>query len=506
MRFVAKAAFAFIVTLALSWQVYADVPAIITHQGRLTTPTGDPVPDGTYSMLFRIYPAASDVEPVWASGTRSVEVQNGMFTYLLGDSVAIPMSVFTNYSTLYLGVSVDGSEMEPFTRLTSSPFALRAGKVEWTGIMNMPDGFADGVDNEGSGDITEVIATEGLDGGGSSGSVTLLIAEEGVTGNHIENETITDADISASASIQPTKIAGTVATLDADQTFTGGNMFASTVRIADSIWLKPAVVTQGSQLARFGTRDLPVYTSGTVVISTTPGLNNSYPEFSGIYCDVTTADEFAYLAGIQGVSNTTNSNVGTFGILGQAIGGSQAIGVYGYASFGTQFNWAGYFYGDVSINGNLVGGKNGTQIDHPLDPENKFLEQANMESPEMLSFHNGNVTTDADGFASVTLPEWFEAANRDFRYQLTVIGDFAQAIVAEKIRDNHFTIRTDKPNVEVSWQVTGVRNDPWAQANPVQVEHAKPGPFRGLYRHPEAYGLPESRAIESVHRNKESSQ
>jgi hypothetical protein len=50
-------------------------------------------------------------------------------------------------------------------------------------------------------------------------------------------------------------------------------------------------------------------------------------------------------------------------------------------------------------------------------------------------------------------------ANRDFRYQLTVIDQFAQAIVAKKIANNTFTIRTNKPGVEVSWQITGIRHD-----------------------------------------------
>jgi hypothetical protein len=40
--------------------------------------------------------------------------------------------------------------------------------------------------------------------------------------------------------------------------------------------------------------------------------------------------------------------------------------------------------------------------------------------------------------------------NRDFRYQLTVIGTFAQAIVVTEIANGSFSIKTDKPNVKVS--------------------------------------------------------
>src|ERR1700686_1697084 len=103
----------------------------------------------------------------------------------------------------------------------------------------------------------------------------------------------------------------------------------------------------------------------------------------------------------------------------------------------------------------------------------------------MMNIYNGNVTTDAKGSAVVQLPEWFEALNRDFRYQLTVIGQFAQAIVASKVANHNFGIKTDKPNVEVSWQVTGLRQDAYTKAHPLVVEEEKPAAERGHYLHPE---------------------
>src|SRR5678816_2790358 len=102
------------------------------------------------------------------------------------------------------------------------------------------------------------------------------------------------------------------------------------------------------------------------------------------------------------------------------------------------------------------------------------------------SVYSGNVTTDANGEAAITLPDWFEAINKDFRYQLTVVGQFAQAIVAGKIRNNHFTIRTSSPNVEVSWQVTGVRSDVTMLKHPFKVEEDKTAAERDYYLTPEA--------------------
>jgi len=156
---------------------------------------------------------------------------------------------------------------------------------------------------------------------------------------------------------------------------------------------------------------------------------------------------------------------------------------------------AGYFAGKVTVTGLLSKGGGSFQIDHPLDPENKYLYHSFVESPDMMNIYNGNITTDATGKAIVTLPDYFEALNIDFRYQLTCIGQFAQAIVAEKVQNNHFTIQTDKPNVEVSWQVTGVRNDKFAQVNRIIPEVEKKGLEKGRYLHANEYGVSEEKSI-----------
>jgi trimeric autotransporter adhesin len=135
------------------------------------------------------------------------------------------------------------------------------------------------------------------------------------------------------------------------------------------------------------------------------------------------------------------------------------------------------------------------KIDHPLDPANKYLYHSFVESPDMKNIYDGNVVTDGQGLATVTLPDWFEALNRDFRYQLTVIGQFAQAIVAQEIENNQFQIRTSLPNIKVSWQVTGIRQDAFANAHRIQTEVEKAPADRGHYLHPELFGAPETARI-----------
>jgi hypothetical protein len=156
--------------------------------------------------------------------------------------------------------------------------------------------------------------------------------------------------------------------------------------------------------------------------------------------------------------------------------------------------------GSVLVSGNLSKGGGSFKIDHPLEPADKYLSHSFVESPDMMNIYNGNIVTDAKGNAAVTLPDWFGALNRDFRYQLTVIGQFAQAIISREISDNQFSIQTDKPNVKVSWQITGIRQDAYANAHRIPVEELKAENERGFYLHPDAFGQPEEKGVDRARR------
>ena len=49
--------------------------------------------------------------------------------------------------------------------------------------------------------------------------------------------------------------------------------------------------------------------------------------------------------------------------------------------------------------------------------------------------------------------------------------------------------------MKVSWQVTGIRQDAWANKNRIPVEEAKSERERGHYLNPEAFGKEEERDI-----------
>lgn len=154
-----------------------------------------------------------------------------------------------------------------------------------------------------------------------------------------------------------------------------------------------------------------------------------------------------------------------------------------------------YFSGNVNVTGTVSKGGGSFKIDHPLDPENKYLYHSFVESPDMMNVYNGNVVLDSRGEAVVELPDWFGALNKEFRYQLTCIGGFAQVYIAEEINGNQFKIADGTSGLKISWQVTGIRQDAFANANRIPLEEDKPYNERGRYLHPLAHNMPESMGL-----------
>jgi hypothetical protein len=156
----------------------------------------------------------------------------------------------------------------------------------------------------------------------------------------------------------------------------------------------------------------------------------------------------------------------------------------------------GTFATDVQIIGTLTAANKQFQIDHPLDPANKYLNHASVESSEMKTIYDGIVVLDDQGQALVVLPNWFESLNTGFRYQLTPIGAPAHNLhIAEEISDNRFKIAGGQAGLKVCWQVTGVRQDSFARAQPLVVEMDKPAKEQGYFLHPEYHNQPKERGI-----------
>ncbi len=205
--------------------------------------------------------------------------------------------------------------------------------------------------------------------------------------------------------------------------------------------------------------------------NTTGGENTFVGVYAGYY---NTTGRYNTFLGYNADVNSGNTNLSYATAIGaEAVVSSSNTVVLGRSADTVRIP------GNLVVTGSVSKGSGSFRIDHPLDPANKYLYHSFVESPDMMNVYNGNVVTNAKGEAIIKMPDYFEALNRDFRYQLTVIGQFAQVIVAEKIKGNQFKIKTDKPRIEVSWQVTGIRHDKFADDERIKIEETKPADERG---------------------------
>lgn len=193
--------------------------------------------------------------------------------------------------------------------------------------------------------------------------------------------------------------------------------------------------------------------------------------------------------GSTGVSGSTVETNGT------AVSGV-ATSTTSTGVFGKSPRYAGLFDGNVDVTGTINKSAVAFKIDHPTDPANKFLYHTCIESPDMMNLYNGLATLDAQGEATITMPDWFDALNSDFRYQLTSIGTASPNLhIAQEIEECNFKIAGGLAGQRVSWMITGIRQDAWAKSNRIPVEKEKTAEEKGKYLHPGLFGQPEERGV-----------
>jgi hypothetical protein len=233
-------------------------------------------------------------------------------------------------------------------------------------------------------------------------------------------------------------------------------------------------------------------------VSAAGGRSNTGPGGFGIYARG--GDALGCCNGVH--SNAGYGGQGVYAVGGSSFGtgrrGGAAIeAIPGSGTNGATTGPAGIFRGDVQVTGTLSKAGGSFKIDHPLDPENKYLSHSFVESPDMKNIYDGVVTLDGSGEAVVEMPEWFGALNRDYRYLLTAMGAPMPGLyVAEEMANNRFKIAGGVANMRVSWQVTGIRQDAWANQHRIPVEERKPDAERGFYLHPEAFDQPVERGVQ----------
>jgi hypothetical protein len=305
------------------------------------------------------------------------------------------------------------------------------------------------------GDITKITPGTGLTGGGESGDVTVGLALPLSLTSTTSGSLFMVTNNGSGQAIEG-RSNSTFATAYFSNSGSGGTIRADT-----------SSTGQGSAVT--------AYNYGTSRSAVEAELVNSANSSAAIYARTAGSE--------QAIDAEVNSNTA-----GDAL--------FARTTSSNPSSFAGIFVGNVSVSGNLAKSSGSFRIDHPLDPANKYLQHSFVESPDMKNIYDGVITTDDRGYATVRLPDYFEALNRDFRYQLTPIRSFSRAIVWQEVENNRFVIRTRAPRVKVSWQVTGIRRDAYARAHRIEVEPMKPKAMRGRYLTPEELGKPKRLKIE----------
>ncbi len=250
--------------------------------------------------------------------------------------------------------------------------------------------------------------------------------------------------------------------------------------------------TAGVNIGAYG-RDIAHGTWGALGLNeegTTKGIGAfGKNEVSGYYGGLGFMDSGAAGRGVRGT-------LGALGTIGTGVYGSTDNASLNAGTFVGNT----VIYGNLNVTGTLTKGGGIFKIDHPQDPENKYLSHSFVESPDMKNIYDGTIKLDEKGEAQVALPSYFESLNRDFRYQLTCIGGYAPVYVAKRISGNQFKIAGGNAGLEVSWQVTGIRKDVYANAHPIVVEQEKTASEKGLYLHPEEWGQSKEKGIGQINK------
>jgi len=490
-----------------------DVASTVWFQGFLAdVDTGDPV-NATYNIAARIFHVASGGSAIWGPEAHNgVTITEGWFNIELGANIGgLPAFDAPPY---YLELIVDGEVMTPRLKLGSVPTALRSG------------------DSDGGGhwyDIDEGIAyADTVSIGTSFPRELFTIHPTGYTEDgfiHFSPYVIVDGEKDGSR-LGEGALLGIVDSspnlyqinMEEDGWLWFGIEDWPSAALAESskFMVSPWAFLWGAPPSYLTVDGGGIGQNGAAIYSSRDddATNVIYAEYYGdaeyptaVYGDATGNDEWATggefrgnAYGVQAYAQGAGSAAYMYGVYGSVNntgGTATCYSVYGSQPSGSGTKYAGYFNGDVNVTGTLSKGAGAFKIDHPLDPTNMYLQHSFVESPDMMNVYNGNVVLDGEGEATVVLPDYFEVLNRDFRYQLTAIGAPGPNLyIASEIAGNSFRIAGGVPGSKVSWQVTGVRQDRYAEENRIAVEVPKTGHEVGRYAHPEAYGLPSTMSVD----------
>lgn len=537
------------------------IAAPITYQGRLRN-AGLPA-NGDHDITIRVYDAAVGGTLLATTFSVAWPVTNGVFTFPVFDSGS-----FTG-ADRWLQIEINGNVLAPRQEVTPAPHSLKANSLQWPVIdtqaglyfnLTSTAGDAAFFSNTDDGNICWLGSIfAGLEGlsedefgvyGESNNGVGVLGLHSSAAGTSAGVHGITYSEVTAANGVlgevdttTPGSLSAAVRGINHGSGFAGigvsGEHFGSGFGVYGETVNGYAVVAANAQ------------SSGTLFWGSQPGTTfdvggetngagavglyvreteNTSRDSAAIYAEMASpggndnkgvwgvnTDADFYGIGVQGeggyigVSGLgygagTNIYYGVFGDASTGPGGGACYSIYGASPSGGGTLYAGYFNGNTHVTGTLSKAAGSFKIDHPLDPYNKYLYHSFVESPEMKNIYDGTVVLNAQGMARVEMPDYFESLNTEFRYQLTAIGaPMPNLYVAAEVQNGVFMIAGGAPGAKVSWQVTGVRQDAYANEHRIPVEQWKQGDEAGKLLHPTAFGRSEEEGIDRARELKHAS-
>ncbi|MBS4029568.1 MAG: hypothetical protein KGZ58_13145 [Ignavibacteriales bacterium] len=500
---------------------FAQIPKTISYQGILTDANGIPKPDGSYSFTFKLYELSSGGTAIWTE-TKTLTTTKGLFSTYLGNTTAFGTGVKFD-KQYYLGIKV-GTEQEmtdriPLSSVGYSISSIKSDTAEYAKNSNEVNGFTSNsiptpntlLPLDGSGEIPgsvingvvksinditdDIVLSAGNNIQISQNGNTMTIS---ATGNGIQSVTAS-SPLSSSGGQNPNL---SLNSFNGDNYIDNNSISSSKLNFSPAIYpVQASNISNGAVTSEkifwpitYGN---PSVTSGQINVGNTNTSANLSGVYNGVYGTSSTGAGVVgntsisgnFSGGVYGSSSNTAGN----GVIGEvANGGSTAYSIWG-KSAGS--GYAGYFNGKTHVVGTFSATTKNFIIDHPLDPLNKYLYHSCVESPDMKNIYDGLIDLDKNGEAIVELPNYFEALNKDFRYQLTCVGGFANVYIAEEIKENKFKIAGGITGMKVSWQVTGIRKDAYAEKNRTIPEVEKEQENKGKYLNPEVFGLQKEQGI-----------
>jgi hypothetical protein len=421
------------------------VPRLIKFSGVAKDESGNPI-TGVVGILFSLYKDQYAGSPLWME-TQNVQADAaGHYTVLLGSASAdgVPLELFGSGEARWLGVQIQGQLERPRIMLVSVPYALKAHEAETLSGRNISD---------------------------------FVLANDTKSQSNFSNNGQATSNGVRSSSLPPLNSPGTSFALNSKH-------IVGLTQNGNGTGQSPTATTHvGLTASTASTNAYGVFGNTTSTTGVNVGVFGQSASSTGI--------------GILGKTLTAGGTPGVFvnqagsGLILQGQSGSSFQQVFSVDASGN-----GSFSGNLNVTGKLTKGSGSFKIDHPLDPANKYLSHSFVESPDMMNIYNGVVVLNARGSAWITMPDYFEALNRDFRYQLTSIGRPQPSLyIAQEMSNQRFRISGGKPGGKVSWMVTGIRQDAYANAHRIPTEEEKPPQELGRYLHPELFGASQEQAI-----------